>query len=167
MNNVEIKNEKSNGAVLILDGWLNSFKAFQSLQTEIAGKSLQHLLTQRNILNSTRETLVKIEEDKTKFDIEWKAALQNTIKSINNEQIERLFSNWINQIEEINNSAQEISKSSNQAILDLFTQSQKQLETTVKAALEEQQKNSVEVFKKIELLTEQIKQAHNNLLSTV
>ena len=124
MSNVETKNQESNGAVSILDGWLNSFKVFQSFQTEIAGKSLQHLHTQRNILNSTRETLGKIEEDKNKFEVEWKAALENTIKSINNEQIERLFSTWINQIEEINNSAQEISGLSNQAILDLFTQSQ-------------------------------------------
>ena len=139
---------------------MNSFKVFQSYQTEIAEKSLQHLHTQRNILNSTRETLDKIEEDKNKFEVEWKAVFENTIKSIKNEEIERLLSTWINQIEEINNSAQEISGLSNQPILDLFTQSQVQLETNVKTALEQQQKNSDEVFKKIELLTEQIKKAY-------
>ena len=167
MNNVESKNQKANGEVLILDGWLNSFKVFQSFQKEIAEKSLQHLHTQRGILNSTQETLGKIEEDKDKFEVEWKEVFQNTIKSINNEQIERLLSTWINQIEEINNSVQAISGLSNQPILDLFTQSQVQLETNVKTALEQQQKNSDEVFKKIELLTEQIKQAHHVLLPTV
>ncbi|MEI4769972.1 hypothetical protein WAX74_09985 [Psychrobacillus sp. FJAT-51614] len=167
MSNVETKNQKPNGVDLILDGWLNSFKVFQSFQTEIAEKSLQHLHTQRDILNSTRETLSKIEEDKNKFEVEWKAVLQNTIKSINNEQIERLLSTWVNQIDEINNSVKEISGLPNQAILDLFAQSQVQLEANVKTALEQQQKNSVEVFKKIELLTEQIKQAHHVLLPTV
>ena len=167
MNNVETKNQKANGAVLILDGWLNSFKVFQSFQTEIAEKSLQHLHTQRDILNSTRETLGKIEEDKDKFEVEWKALFQNTIKSINNEQVERLLSTWVNQIEEINNTIKEISGLSNQPILDLFTQSQVQLETNVKTALEQQQKNSDEVFKKIELLTEQIKQARHVLHPTV
>ena len=167
MSNVETKNQESNLAVSILDGWLNSYKVFQSYQTEIAEKSLQHLHTQRYILNSTRETLGKLEENKNKFEVEWKVALENTIKSINNEPIERLFSTWIKQIEEINNSLQETSGLSNQAILDLFTQSQVQLETNVKKALEQQQKNSDEVFKKIELLTEQIKQAHKDLLPTV
>ncbi|ALC87812.1 hypothetical protein AM499_19905 [Bacillus sp. FJAT-22090] len=167
MSNVESKNQKSNGLDLILDGWLNSYKVFQSFQTEIAEKSLQHLHIQRDILNSTRETFSKIEEDKNKFEEEWKAVLQNTIKSINNEQIERLLSAWVNQIEEINSSIKEISGLPNQAILDLFAQSHVQLETNVKAALEQQQKNSVEVFHKVELLTEHIKQAHHVLLPTV
>ena len=38
MNNVETNNQKFNGTSLILDGWLNSFKVFQSFQKEIAGK---------------------------------------------------------------------------------------------------------------------------------
>lgn len=160
MSNVETKTQEYKGTVSILDAWLNSFKEFQSYQTEIAEKSLQHLQTQRNILYTTRETLDKIEEDKTKIEDECKDALENKIKSIKNEEIERLFSTWINQIEEINNSAKEISGLSNQAVLDLFTQSQLHLEHSVKKALEQQQKKSDEVYKQIELLTEQIKKAY-------
>ncbi|MCG7344941.1 hypothetical protein MHZ92_12415 [Sporosarcina sp. ACRSL] len=167
MSNVEAKNQISNGASLILDTWWNSFKVFQSFQTEIAEKSLQHLHNQRDILNSTRETLGKIEEDKNKFEVEWKAAFQNTIKSFNNEQVERLLTTWINQIEEINKTVREMSGLSHQAILDLLTQSHSQLETNVKTALEQQHKNSVEVLEKIELLIGQIKkQANNDLLPT-
>src|SRR4051794_32888285 len=164
MSNTESKTQERKGTVSILDAWLNSYKVFQSYQSEIAEKSLQHLQTQRNILSSTRETLDKMEEDKNKFVVEWKTAVENTIKSITNEQIEQLSAAWINQIEEINNALQKSSRLTNQSVLYLFTQSQKQAETNVKTVLEQQQKQSETIFHKIDLFTEQFKQAHQELL---
>ena len=163
MSNADSKTQVK-GPVSILDAWLNSYKVFQSYQTEIAEKSLQYLQAQRNILSSTRETFDKLEEDKNKFVVEWKTAVENTLKSITNEQIEQLSATWINQIEEINNALQKNSRLTNQSVLYLFTQSQKQVETNVKTVLEQQQKQSETVLHKIDLFTEQFKQAHKELL---
>ena len=55
-------------------------------------------------------------------------------------------------MEEISSSVKEISGITTQPILDLFNQSQLQLENNVKTVLEQQQKNNIEVLKKIELL---------------
>jgi len=167
MSNEETKKQMPNAVDLILDGWVNSFKALHTFQTELAEKSLQTFATQKDVLTSTREALSKIEEEKNSISGEWKANLQNTIKTINNDQVSQLLSSWLSQVEEINHSVQAISASSSQVLLDLFTQSQVQLETNVKATLDQQQKNSSDVLNKIELLTEHIKETNRILLPTV
>ncbi|WP_342599163.1 hypothetical protein MHB48_17510 [Psychrobacillus sp. FSL H8-0483] len=168
MSNEETKKQMPNAVDLILDGWVNSFKALHTFQTELAEKSLQTFATtQKDVLTSTREALSKIEEEKNSISGELNANLQNTIQTINNDQVSQLLSSWMSQVEEINHSVQAISASSSQVLLDLFTQTQVQLETNVKATLDQQQKNSSDVLNKIELLTEHIKETNRILLPTV
>ena len=165
MSNEETRNTLKMSAVdSILDGWLNSFKTLHTFQNEMVDKSLQPLFFQKDFLDSTRKTITNIEDEKSKIAEEWKSNLQNTIQTINNEQVKKLFSTWMSQIEEINQSVQSISAPTSQTILDLYSKSQDHLETNVRAVLEQQQKNNSDVMEKIEILTEQIKKTHRVLL---
>ena len=83
----------------ILDGWLNSFKTLHIFQSEFAEKSLQPFTNQKDFLVTTRKTLTNMEEEKNKIAEEWKTNLQNTIQTINNDQVKQLFSTWMIQIE--------------------------------------------------------------------
>lgn len=167
MSNQETKDlQQPNAVDIILDGWLDSFKTLHTLQTEMVKKSLQPFTNQKDILTSSRKQLSKIEEDTNKTKEEWKSNLQNTIETINNKQVEELFSTWMSQVEDINHTIQTINTLSTQAILDFHTQAQAQLEANVKAALEKQQKESADVLKKIELQTERIKETHHALLTS-
>lgn len=151
----------------IWDGWLNSFKTLQGFQTEIDEKSLQAIDNHKEMLNSTRGILSKIEEEANKKTEELKTSLQNTMNTIGKEQVGSAVSIWMNQIEDINNSVQALSWAPNKAMLDLFSQSQDQFQTSVKEALDQQQQARSEVLKTIEKLTEQMKQTQKGLLPSI
>jgi hypothetical protein len=151
----------------IWDGWLNSFKTLQGFQTEMAEKSLQAVENQKEFLNTTRGALKKMEEEETKIKDEWKASLQRTMNTVEKDQANPIFSAWMNQIEEINNSVQDLSWTPSKIMLDLFTQSQNQFESNIKEALDQQQKGRSEVLKTVEQLTEKMKQSHKDLLPSV
>ncbi|WP_186670979.1 hypothetical protein [Sporosarcina sp. BP05] len=151
----------------IWDGWLNSFKTLQGFQAEIDEKSLQAIDNQKEMLNSTRGILSKIEEEANKKTEELKTSLQNTMNTIEKEQVGSAVSTWMNQIEDINNSVQALSWAPNKAMLDLFSQSQDQFQTSVKEALSQQQQARSEVLETIEKLTEQMKQTQKGLLPSI
>ena len=151
----------------IWDGWLNSFKALQGFQAEIDEKSLQAIDNQKEMLNSTRGILSKIEEEANKKTEELKTSLQNTMNTIEKEQAGSAVSTWMNQIEDINNSVQALSWAPNKVMLDLFSQSQDQFQTSVKEALSQQQQARSEALKTIEKLTEQMKQSQKGLLPSI
>ena len=79
----------------IWDGWLNSFKTLQGFQTEIDEKSLQAIDSQKEMLNSTRGILSKIEEEANKKTAELKASLQSTMKTIEKDQVGSPVSIWM------------------------------------------------------------------------
>lgn len=152
---------------MIWDGWLNSFKTIQGFQNEIADKSLQAFENQKDLLNTTRGTLSKMEEEANKISEEWKANLQNTVNTVDKDQFGPIVSTWMNQIEEINSTVQSLSWTPSKVMLDLFSQSQDQLESNVKNALDQQLAGSSEVYKTIEKLTEQMRDTHKKLLASV
>ncbi len=163
-----IEDQQSLNAVdSIWDGWLNSFKTLQGFQAEIDEKSLQAIDNQKEMLNSTRGILSKIEEEANKKTAELKASFHNTMKTIEKDQVGSTVSNWMNQVEDINNSIQALSWAPSKVMLDYFSQSQDQLEASVKEALSQQQQARSEVLKTIENLTEQMKQTQKGLLPSV
>ena len=151
----------------IWNGWLNSFKTLQGFQTEIDEKSLQAIDSQKEVLNSTRGTLSKLEEEANKITAEVKESLQNTLKTIEINQVGSPVSTWINQIEEINNSVQALSWNPSKIMLDFVSKSQDQLESNVKEALKQQQQVRSEALKTVEKLTEQIKESQKVLIPSI
>lgn len=149
---------------LLWDGWLNSFKTLQTYQNDLEAKSIQAFEKQKELINTTRETLVGMENETNKLTGEWKENLQKTVKTVNKEQAGPIVSNWMNQVEEFNDKVQALSWTPSKVMLDLFSQSQDQLESNVKLALEQQQTGRSEALKAIGELTEQMKETHKGIL---
>jgi len=164
----KFENQQSNNVVdAFWDGWLNSFKAFQDIQTEHAAKSLQVFENQKELLNSTRESLRKLEEEGNKVSEDWKATLQSTLDKVDKDQMGPIISTWMNKVAEINASTDALSFSPSKVMMDMFSQSQEQLQSNVKKVLDQQQQGRTEVLNSVEKLTEQMKQAQKNLIPTV
>ncbi|MCG7334577.1 hypothetical protein MHZ95_04685 [Sporosarcina sp. ACRSM] len=161
----EVK-QQATGVDLIWDSWLNNFKTLQSIQAEVERKSFRVFDYQKELIDSTRKTLDNMETESNKLVKEWSDRLEDSVKASEKIQSE-LSANWLSTIEEINNKVQSLAWSPSHAVLDLFTQSQAQLETTVKEAVQQQKEGRTEVLKQIEDLTIQLKQSHKGVLETV
>lgn len=160
------REQLGNGVDLLWDGWLNGFKTLQSLQDDVQKKSLQAFTYQKELLDSTVATLSAMEVETKKATQEWQDKVQTSVRGISgNAQLEQV-STWLNNVQEINNKAQALSWKPSYAVLDLFVQSQNHLESTVKAAIEQQKLEREETLNKIEELTELLKGAHKNLLAS-
>lgn len=146
------------------DGWLNSFKTLQTYQSDLEEKSIQAFEKQKELIDKTRETLVGMENETTKLTGQWKENLKKTVKMEDTEKAAPIVSNWVNQVEEFNDKVQTLSWTPSKVMLDIFSQSQNQLETNVKMALNQQQTNRNDAIKVISEMTEQMKQTHKSLL---
>lgn len=146
------------------DGWFNSFKTLQTYQSDLEKKSIQAFENQKDLINKTRETLVGMENETNKLTGEWKENLKKTVPVADTEKANPIVSNWMNQVEEFNDKVQTLSWTPSKVMLDLFSQSQVQLESNMKLALDQQQNNRHDALKAISDLTEQMKATHKSLL---
>lgn len=151
---------------LMWDGWLNNLKSLQSFQEDIQQKALQTFSYQKEMLDLSVKTLSTLEEESKKVTKDWNQKVQSTVKQSNLNQNEQA-SQWLTNIQDVTERVQLLSWNPSHAMLDLFIESQNQVEATMKKALESQQKNQSENFKKIEELTEQMKAAHKGILNPI
>lgn len=158
--------QQSNGVDLLWDSWLNNFKTLQGIQAEVEKKSFRIFDYQKELIDSTRKTLDNMESESNKIAKEWTERLQDNVKTSEKIQSE-LTANWLSTVEELNKKVQELTWNPSHAMLDLFTQSQVQLESTVKEAVQQQTQGRTEVLQQIEDLTIQLKQSHKGVLETV
>lgn len=157
--NNDVGQSAVNGAELIWDSWLNSFKSLQGFQNEIEEKSLQVFEQQKDLLNSTREALNNLEQKSKQLTDEFKGHFAAT------EQPEPI-ANWVNAVEEATEKAQTSIWKPGYAMMDLFSKSQKQFEEASKEAVKQQQKSRAEALEKIEEIAEQMKQQQKEILPT-
>ncbi len=163
----ENKEQQSvNGVEAIWDNWLNSFKSLQGIQNDIEKKSLEAFAYQKDLLEAARESLCNAENESKKLAQEWNEKLEGSVKLAEENQSE-LSANWLSTVKEVNEKALEITWNPSHSLLELFSQTQDQLEATVKEAMKQQDKGRDEALKQIETLTEQVKETHKGILETV
>ncbi|KXH81861.1 hypothetical protein [Sporosarcina sp. HYO08] len=164
---VESKQQTSiNGVEVLWDSWLSSFKSLQGIQNDIEKKSLEAFQYQKDLLETARKSLFTAEAESKKLACEWNDKLENSVKAAEKVQSE-LSSSWLSAVKEINDKALALSWNPSHSLLDLLSQTQNQLEATVKEALKQQDKGRDEALKQIEDLTEQVKETHKGILETV
>lgn len=151
---------------LMWDGWLNNLKSLHNFQEDIQQKALQAFSYQKEMLDLSVKSLNTLEEESKKVTKDWNQKIQTNMKQSNLNQNEQA-SQWLNNIQDVTERVQLLSWNPSHAMLDLFIESQNQVEATMKKALESQQKNQSENFKKIEELTEQMKAAHKGILNPI
>lgn len=149
---------------MIWDGWLNNLKTVQNFQEDLQQKALQAFSYQKELLDYSVKTLNSMEEETKKVSKDLNEKVKSNVKQSSITQGD-LVSEWLNNIQDVTERIQLLSWNPSHAMLDLFIESQNQLETTMKKALDSQQKESTENFKKIEELTVQMKSTHKGILN--
>ena len=154
----------ANQVDMIWDGWLNSFKTVQNFQEDVQQKALQAFSYQKELLDFSVKTLNTMEEESKKVSKDWNENIQNNMKQSSIEQDQQI-PKWLNNIQDVTESVQSLSWKPSHVMLDLFIESQNQLEATMKKTLASQKKERTENFKKIEELTEQMKETYKGILN--
>ena len=146
------------------DGWLNNLKTVQNFQEDLQQKALQAFSYQKELLDLSVKVLNTMEEESKKVTKDWNEKVQNNVKQSKVFQSEQV-SELLNNVQDITDSVQLLSWNPSHTMLDLFIDSQNQLEATMKKSLVSQKKKRTENFKKIEELTEQIKATQKGILN--
>ena len=135
------ENRFVNQVDMFWDGWLNNLKAVQSFQENLQQKALQAFSYQKELLDFSVKALSTMEEESKNFSKDWNEKVQNNVKQSKVFQSEQV-SDLLNNIQDITDSVQLLSWNSSHAMLDLFIESQNQLETTMKKTLASQKKRT-------------------------
>ena len=157
------ENHFANQLDVIWDIWLNNFKTVQNFQDSVQQKTLQAFSYQKELLDFSVKTFETMEEEFKSVSNDWNEKIQNNVKQININEDEQI-SKWLNTIQDVTESVQSLSWKPSRAMLDLFVESQNQLEATMKKTLATQKKERTESFKKVEELVEQVKTTQKNFL---
>lgn len=148
------------------DGWFNSFRTFNSLQNGFEEKSLQAFETQKELIQSTREQLNKLEEESKKLTTEWKNNLQEVLKKAQFDFAATNLTEWTDKLEEVGHKAETLAFSPSKASVELLSKTQAQLELALKKAIEQQQKTRTDVLDAIGGYVEQLKQTQNGVIKS-
>lgn len=148
------------------DGWFNSFRTFNSLQNGFEEKSLQAFETQKELIQSTREQLNKLEEESKKLTTEWKNSLQEVLKKAQFDFAATNLTEWTDKLEEVGHKAETLAFSPSKASVELLSKTQAQLELALKKAIEQQQKTRTDVLDAIGGYVEQLKQTQNGVIKS-
>jgi 7,8-dihydro-6-hydroxymethylpterin-pyrophosphokinase len=159
------KDQVAKGVDLIWDSWLNSIKTLEKVQEDIEKKALQAFTVQKEFIDSSVNAISSIEQEAKKASKEWQDKFESSLEELNkNGQFDEI-SKWIESVQEINEKAQNLAWKPNNALLDIFSYSQKQIESTIQEALEQQKQERLETIHKLEEIAEQLKETHKKLLA--
>lgn len=149
------------------DGFLNSFKTFQSFQDGAEEKSLEAFERQLELVETTLEPLNKFEEESKKRTAEWKANLQVVLNNALTGYGVQNLTEWTDKFEEFEQKVEALAFSPSKKTFEVLSESQAQLESALKEAFGQRQKNRAEVLDAIGEYVDQLKQTQNNVLKTL
>lgn len=159
------KDQVAKGVDLVWDSWVNSLKTLEMVQEDFEKKTLQAFNVQKEFIESSMNAINTIEEEVKKASKEWQEKLEGSLSELNkNGQFDEI-SKWLESVQEITDKAQNLAWKPNNALIDLFTNAQKQVEATLQEAIELQKQERIETLIKIEEIAEQLKETHKKLLA--
>lgn len=165
-----VKNEEkvTNVIDVFWDGFLNSFKTFQSFQNGVEEKSLEAFESQLELVEKTTlEQLIKFEEESKKLIAEWKANLQEVLNNALTGYGVQNLTEWTDKFEEVEQKVEAVAFSPSKKTFEALFESQAQLESALKEAIGQRQKNRSKVLDAIGEYVDQLKQTQNNVLTTL
>lgn len=161
-----VEEKVSNVIDVFLDGWFNSFKTFQSFQDGVEQKSLKAFESQKEWIQASREQLTQLEEESKKLATEFKANLQGVIKKVETDFGAQNLTEWSNKFEEVETKVEQLAFSPSKATFELLTKANQQVETALKNALDQQQKNRAEVLNVLGEYINQFKETQNGVINS-
>lgn len=148
------------------DGWFNSFKTFQTFQNGVEQKSLEVFESQKEWMQTIQDQLTKIEDESKKLADEWKTNLQDIVKNTQINFGTQNITEWIDRLEELGIKAESLAFSPSKTTFDLLSKSHSQLESALRKAIDQQQKNRAEVVNAIGDYVDELKQTQNGVFKS-
>ena len=105
-----------------------------------------------------------IEEESNKVSKDWNEKVQNSVKQTGKKE-DVQFSKWLNSIQDVTESVNLISLKPSRVMLDVWIESQSQLEANIKKTLDIQKQERAKNMEKIEELIEQTKATQKEIFN--
>lgn len=105
-----------------------------------------------------------IEEESNKVSKDWNEKVQNSVKQTGKKE-DVQFSKWLNSIQDVTESVNLISLKPSRVMLDVWIESQSQLEANIKKTLDIQKQERAKNLEKIEELIEQTKATQKEIFN--
>lgn len=147
------------------DSWFEGVKKFNDLQRNFEEQSFKALNNFDELIKPTTDMLKKAEEESARLTKETNEKLQAGFESFTKENVSAMQQNFLKQVEEVNNHTQNLFWSSNKALVDFVSTSQKKMAENIESLLEEQQKGRQEIVEKLADLVDEIKDAQKSTVT--
>jgi hypothetical protein len=134
-NEVKVVEEKvveekvTNVIDVFWNGFLNSFKVFQSFQNGVEEQSLEAFESQLELVETTLEQLIKFEEESKKLTAEWKANLQEVLNNALTGYGVHNLTEWTDKFKEVEQKVEALAFSPSKKAFEALSESQAQLES--------------------------------------
>jgi DNA integrity scanning protein DisA with diadenylate cyclase activity len=157
----------SNVIDVFWDGFFNSFKTFQSFQNGVEEKSLEAFEKQLELFESTFKQLINFEQESKKLTAEWKVNLQEAVTNTLTGYGVQNLTEWTDKFEEFEQKVESLTFNPSEKAFKVLSESQTQLESALKEAIEQRQQDRAEVLDVIDEYVDQLKQTQINVLKTL
>jgi hypothetical protein len=166
-NEVKVVEEKVNVIDVFWDGFFNSFETFQSFQNGVEEKSLEAFESQLGLVETTLEQFIKFEEQSKKLTAEWKANLQEVLNNALTGYGVQNLTEWTDKFEEVEQKVEAFAFSPSKKTFEVLSESQAQLESTLKEVIGQRIKNRAEILDAIDEYVDQLRKTQNNVLKAL
>jgi polyhydroxyalkanoate synthesis regulator protein len=166
----EVKVVEEKGTIVIdvfWDGFFNSIKTSQFFQNRVEEKCLEAFESQLDLVETTLEQLIKFEEESKKLTAEWKADFQEVVNNALTGYGVQNLAEWTDKIDEAEQKIEALAFSPSKKTFKAFSKTQAQLESTLKEAIGNRQKNRAAVLDALGKYVDEQKQIQNNVLKTL
>jgi hypothetical protein len=145
---------------IVWDGWLYSAKLAQAYQREMGNFALQAIVCQKDIWVQASENIEKVGNEINKYMVDTKSYFLESLKTLNLISISKNVEEWSKLVEEVTNHMQQLYGTPGKATSNLLKKYFDQMESTLKATIQQQQEISDENQALLENFIDQVKKTN-------
>ncbi len=145
---------------IVWDGWLYSAKLAQAYQREMENFAFQAIACQKDIWVQASENIEKVGNEINKYMVDTKSYFLESLKTLNLISISKNVEEWSKLVEEVTNHMQQLYGTPGKATSNLLKKYFDQMESTLKATIQQQQEISDENQALLENFIDQVKKTN-------
>jgi DNA integrity scanning protein DisA with diadenylate cyclase activity len=142
---------------IVWDGWLYSAKLAQAYQREMGKFAFQAFVYQKDIWMQASENIEKVEHEINQYMVDTKSYFLESLKTLNLISISKNVEEWNKLVEEVTNYMQQLYGTPGKVTSNLLKEYFDQMESTLKATIQQQQEISDENQALLENFIDQVK----------
>ncbi|MGM0878486.1 MAG: hypothetical protein ACQEWV_28265 [Bacillota bacterium] len=142
---------------IVWDGWLYSAKLAQAYQREMENFAFQAFVSQKDIWVQASRNIEIVENEINKYMVDTKSYFLESLKTLNLISISKNVEEWSKLVDEVTNHMHQLYGTPGKATSNLVEKYFDQIESTLKATIQQQQEISDEYQALLENFIDQVK----------